>query len=303
MRRWPKLAIVLIACCYTYAEDCAKASISLSVLDKNSVLTTLREDKISVKAAGKPAKVTHLSFDTNPRRIVLLVDRSGSMSASGQDHRWGLGLLISGFAADAVPINSAVILVTFGEKITQQSKDFQTRAEVQQRVLALKDAAPAGRTPLLDSIEDAISIFGVPQFGDAIYLVSDGGDNRSTVTLSKLQPQLIEHGIRVFAFSVRPPLFDEVGPNPNLLKDLAESTGGDFFSFPEYPSDRGQSEMSHLGLRIAQQVQQLYKVELEIPEPALRNRHLKIALTTKPNHRDLIQLAYPRMLKQCDLPQ
>ena len=303
MCRWPKLAIVLIACCHTYAEDCSKASISLSALDKNSVLTTLREDVIRVEAGGKPAKVTHLSFDTNPRRIVLLIDRSASMSASGQDHRWGLGLLISGFAADAIPINAGAILVTFGEKITQESRDFQTRAEVQQRVLAFKDVAPAGRTPLLDSIEDAITIFGVPQFGDAIYLVSDGGDNRSTVTLSKLQPQLIEHGIRVFAFSVRPSLFDEVGPNPNLLKDLAESTGGNFFPFPEYPRDRSRSEMSQLGLEIAQQVQQLYKVEIEIPETASRNRHLKIALATKPNRHDPIRLSYPRMLKQCALPQ
>lgn len=303
MRQWPKLAIVLLACCQTYAEDCTKASIFLSAVDKNGVLATLREDGITVKLGGKSAKVTHLSNDMTPRRIVLLIDTSGSMSASGQDHRWGLGLLISGFAADTVPINAAVILVTVGEKVTQQSKDFETRAKVQQRVLALKDEVPAGRTPLLDSIENAISIFGVPRFGDAIYLVSDGGDNRSTVTLSKLQPQLIEQGIRVFAFEVRPTFFDEVGPNPNLLKDLAESTGGDFFSFPEYPGNRNNSEMSQLSLRIAQQVQQLYKVEFEIPESASRNRHLKIALTAKPNHRDLIRLAYPRTLKQCDSPQ
>jgi len=301
MHPWLKLAILLIACCPAYAGDCSSASIWLSAVDNTGIVTTLHEDSIKIKIGGESAKLLNLSLDTHPRRVVLLVDTSASMSGSPQDHRWGVGLLASGFASDAVPLNAAVMLLTVGEKITQKSKDFQTRSEVQQEILSLKDQAPAGRTPLLDSIERAASMFGVPQFGDAIYLVSDGGDNKSTVTLSKLQPQLIERGIRVFSFSVRQPsAYEEQGPNPNLMKDLAAFTGGYFFEFPEYPSKQEQTEMPRLALRIAKQVQELYRVELGIPEPELRNKHLKIVLANQANRRDVIKVAYPRQLRRCD---
>jgi hypothetical protein len=302
MHPWLKLAILLIACCPAYAGDCSSASIWLSAVHSSDIVSILRADNIRTNIGGQSAKVLTFSLDTHPRRIILLVDTSASMCVSPQDHRWGVGLLISGFAADAVPFNAAVMLLTVGEKATQISKDFQTRSEVQQEVLSLKNQAPAGRTPLLDSIAKAASMFGVPQFGDAIYLVSDGGDNKSTITVSKLQPQLIERGIRIFAFSVRQPSYDEEqGPNPNLMKDLAEFTGGEFLSFPDYPSGKEQSEMPHLALRIAKQAQELYRVELEVPEPAPRNKHLKITLAKQPSRRDLVELAYPRLLRRCDL--
>lgn len=298
---WLKPTVLLLAGCGAYAQECSRAEISLSAVGKNDVVTNLREDSIGIKIGGNAAKIFGVSLDTHPRRVVLLVDTSGSMSESGQNHRWGLGLLISGFAADALPANASAILVTFGEKIAFRTTGFQTRSEVQQRILDLRNEVPAGRTPLLDSLEQAMSIFGAPEFGDTIYLVSDGEDDKSTVTLSQLQPQLIEHGIRIFSFLVQPPTWEERGPNPNLLKDLAESTGGDFFSFPEYASGRKNGEMPRLALQIARRVQELYKVEFKIPERASRKRQLKVALSPKPKHGDVIQLAYPRQLRRCDL--
>jgi hypothetical protein len=304
MYPWLKLAILLVACCSAYANDCSSASILLSAVDRDDVIATLHEDSIKTKIGDKSAKILNFSLNTQPRRIILLVDTSGSMSVSPQDHRWGLGLLISAFAADAVPFNATVMLVTVGEKITQQSKDFETRSEVQQKIVSLKNQVPAGRTPLLDSIEKAASAFGAPQFGDAIYLVSDGGDNKSTVRLSKLQPQLIERGIRVLAFSVQQPSYgptEEEQYGPNLLRELAKVTGGDVFSFPEYPSAKEQAEMPRRALRIAKQVQELYKVQLGIPDPSSRNKHVKIALANKANHGDVIELAYPRLIGKCDV--
>src|SRR5215475_12433922 len=107
MHPWLKLAILLTACRPAYAGDCSTASIWLSATDNTGVLTTLHEDSIKTKIGGKSAKLLSLSLDTHPRRIVLLVDTSGSMSASPQNHGWGLGLLISAFASDAVPSNAA----------------------------------------------------------------------------------------------------------------------------------------------------------------------------------------------------
>src|SRR5213079_563754 len=122
MHPWLKLAILLIACCPAYAGDCSSASVWLSAVDSSDVISTLREDNIRTKIGGKSARVLTFFLDTHPRRIILLVDTSASMSASPQDHHWGVGLLISGFAADAVPFNAAVMLVTIGEKDTQKSK-------------------------------------------------------------------------------------------------------------------------------------------------------------------------------------
>ena len=104
MHPWLKLAILLIACCPAYAGDGSSASIWLSAIDNTGVVTTLHEDSIKIKIGGESAKLLNLSLDTHPRRIVLLVDTSASMSGSPQDHGWGIGLLASGFASDAVPL-------------------------------------------------------------------------------------------------------------------------------------------------------------------------------------------------------
>jgi hypothetical protein len=61
---------------------------------------------------------------------------------------------------------------------------------------------PTGRTALFDSIDQALSLFQITQLGDAIYLVTDGEDNKSQVSIRKLKEKLAVHGVRVFVFLV-----------------------------------------------------------------------------------------------------
>ena len=114
---------------------------------------------------------------------------------------WGPGLFLSGFAFDAVPENSSVALGTFTDEA--HFSGLEERNAIGQRLLALKDIRPRGRTALYSAIEKTISLLNPPQPGDAIFIVSDGGDDAGDASEKTVQDELIESGIRVFVFLVK----------------------------------------------------------------------------------------------------
>src|SRR5262245_31060059 len=74
--------------------------------------------------------------------------------------------------------------------------DFENRDSVAAKVSDLKRREPLGRTLLFDSIHQVLNDFAKLESGDAIYLVTDGGDNQSKTSLARLRHELINRGIR-----------------------------------------------------------------------------------------------------------
>jgi uncharacterized protein with von Willebrand factor type A (vWA) domain len=131
-----------------------------------------------------------------------MVDTSGSMEASPQKSGWGITLSAAAYAVDVIPASASCELVTFSDKIRRESSDFENRNLVGTRVLDLAKKQPKGRTSLFDSIDQVRAESKELQFGDGIYVVTDGGDNKSRVSLPKLKEELIRREIRVFVFLV-----------------------------------------------------------------------------------------------------
>ena len=228
-----------------------------------------------------------------------MVDTSESMHASERRSEWGIALRTATFAFDSVPSSASIALLTFGDRLQTQTDGFRDRSEVANKILSLAKQEPGGSTAILDSINQALSLLQRPQIGDAIFLVTDGLDNRSRVSLNILTEKLISRGVRVFLFLVPVEGYITMDEEhaQSLVEGLTANTGGYLIRIPwnEIGTDR-QKTVTAVS-QIADQVQSMYRVELEIPSVADLKGRVKMNLRMQ-NHGDET-LAYPRQLVPC----
>lgn len=148
---WLLASSALILPCPAAGSDCSSATVLLNVVDRNlNIARDLRAEDIKVEVDGKRVPILSLSLDTHPRRIVLMLDSSGSLAASPQQSKWGIGLPAAAYAASVVPASASSELVTFSDKLHRESNDFENRKVVQGRIFDLAKKQPEGRTSLFD---------------------------------------------------------------------------------------------------------------------------------------------------------
>jgi hypothetical protein len=254
--------------CSAVASDCSAATILLNAFDRNlNVERDVPAEDIKVEVDGKQAPILSLSLDTHPRRIVLMVDSSGSLEASPQQSGWGIALPAAAYAASVVPESASSELITFSDKLRRESGDFENRKVVQARIFDLAKRKPNGGTSLFDSVHQVLTEFKELHFGDAIYIVTDGGDNNSRISRANVAKELISRGIRVFVFLVqqRPPVTEEEKSGASDMYGFAESTGGAVVRMT-LADVAGREQLDNLAPQIVAQVEGVYRLELGISE-------------------------------------
>ncbi len=294
-RRLVLLVPILIARHFSVAhssEACLQPTIPLAVLGNQSA-GKLQAKDISVRVEGQAVTVVSLHQDNLAPRIVLLVDMSGSMAEENGSES-GPALFLSGFAFEAVPEDSRVAFGTFTDEA--HFSEFEERNAIGQRVLALKDTRPRGRTALYSAIAKTIPLLTPLQPGDAIFIVSDGGDDSGDVSKKTVQDELIKSGIRVFVFLVEHLRKTDAERQGELsLPDLARMTGGSSIQAqPGSPWFKDTTAIQTALNAIKAQVQNPYWLELQLQSASPKLARLKITTTTKG-----LQLAYPRYIEPC----
>jgi hypothetical protein len=84
-----------------------------------------------------------------------------------------------------------------------------------------------GRTALYESILDALKSLEPTQPGDAIYVITDGGENASRDTKARIERALRDTGVRLFAFLVAGAARSEEEKfGPGDLLELTRESGG-----------------------------------------------------------------------------
>lgn len=263
--------------CFAAESDCSPPTVLLNAFDKNLQLERdFRAEDLKVEVNGKQASILSVSFDTRPRRIVLMVDSSGSAEASLQQGAWGLAIPAAAYAAYVVPASASSELVTFSDKLH-----------------------PHGPTSLFDSVHQVLAEFKELHSGDAIYIVTDGGDNKSRISRKKVMEELISRRIRAFVFLVqqRPPLTEEERSGASDMDGFAESTDG---AVVRITSDdaAGREELDSLAPQIIAQVQGVYRLELGISEvkKICRVKVQVVDCDRKHNNRSLV---YSQQITPC----
>jgi hypothetical protein len=298
--RSPLAIILLLTCLPAVAGTCSHPVAFINSVERDlTVARNLRADDLDVKVDGKRTRVVSLSLNSGPRRIILMVDSSGSIQPA-KKRGWGIALRTAAFAVETVPSNASVAMLTFSERPQRESDGFEEPQQIRRRILDLGKRAPKGGTAILDSIDQALSLFETLQPGDLIYLVSDGGENKSEVSLRKLRGKLVAHGVRVFVFLVPREgiASQEEEAGEAMTEDLAQFTGGLVIRIPWTESERNrQIWMMKSAADIGDQARAMYQMELDISDQAGSVGQLRVLFADR--KRDKNTLEYPRQLPSC----
>jgi Mg-chelatase subunit ChlD len=228
--------ILLVTCGFFAAAQQAPIqstrSLIVNVLDRNgNAVRDLTKDSFRVKVNGHPAAIVAASYDLSPRRIVVLLDMSGSMSGGAeQSKKWRIAReAVEEFLVET-PADVQVALVTFSSKVHNVIELSLDRSSIEAWLKhgSSERSDIKGTTAFYDAAVAAAKLLQPARDGDAIYAITDAGDNRSHVLPADARRLLLRAGIRLFLF-----LFSE--PNPfeqdrvdSVLK-LARETGGFVF--------------------------------------------------------------------------
>jgi hypothetical protein len=198
---------------------------------------------------------------------------------------------------DFVEGNSAV-----GDKLQQISSD-HTYATTKIK----------GRTALRDAILVGLQLLRHPTSADALYVLTDGGDNASKHSAGEVTQRLAITHVRLFAVLLRREFDNGIRApdesDPDELSKIAGKSGGEILSAAAWhgtqmalSADSGAKLKSHETLvRLYQTILGNGLLEIELPFPIAKNEHWELKLSDsarrlwKGSH-----ITYPTTLVKCN---
>lgn len=288
---------------YAQGSNNSTQIFTLAIRDQQGrFVTDIQANQIVI--SGQGVSVQRLELDNAPRRIVLLLDTSGSMG----DYR---SFSWSNVAHVAIQIalqrkgNDLIGLETFAEKeqiLVPLTMDSQLLVK---HIEALTSSG-RGRTMMGLALREILSRRenGL-RFGDAMILVSDGDRSLEDKTdFAQLGDDLIRAGVRICLIRVQPMMGFGATSGVSDASDFVADVGGiklNMYSPLEevHPGDAAQVDpkMIESTAQAAYDfVRTYYRVGVEISEPLQRPRQLRLRLVDQQRSMKRLQLNYPRYL-------
>lgn len=316
LRKILPLLLLLLAVCRLVAQstdNCLHRTMTVNVRDSNgNLVPDLPTTAFHGKLRGKPVTVRSEQVEIGPRRLVMLLDASGSIT--GSEYTWKIAQLVAGDIISSASRPNQVALVVFAAQVLDVTNFTSARMQVLEKLRQLEDgskAAPKGkrRTALFDTLTYAADLFGSPMPGDVIYAITDGGDNISHKTEEDVQTRLLSKGVRFFAFYMTENNFptEEERLGPRVLHSLAALTGGAVLDIPNSSlsplydlSPKGRERMAAQLRYLYDLMVSFYQLEIELPAPVDKQRHWDLEVVDKHGKtRKGVSLFYPQELMPC----
>jgi Mg-chelatase subunit ChlD len=286
-------------------------SLIVSVFDAHGNPTRdLTKDSFRIKVNGHVMSVQESSYDLAPRRIVVLLDMSGSMALKT---KWQVASEAVHDLLRDTPPDVHVALFTFTDHVRDifgfsQSRDSMTKWLNEHSVTTIKP----GKTAIYDSTMAAVKFLQPTQDGDAVYLITDGGDNSSTTTESIIRNILLQSRIRLYLFLLSEPGYFEItGLGTDALMRLTKATGGFVFGvrsnqpglwanpseFAYDYDDRTKDRIKSYTRLLNVQVNGFYRLQYHVPLPQKKLNKISLEIVdSSGNTRKDLAWSYPELL-------
>jgi hypothetical protein len=248
LQRNPILSFAAIFVLFTpfivYAQDADRISLVANVTTPDlRRIKNLGPNRMRLTVNRKPVLIEAVR-DEGPRRIVLLLDISESMSSV--QSCWDLANQVARDFVREVPNDCSLGLILFGGNIVSEIEIGNDRVKIVAVLDSIRHQLPDKKltrtTALFDALARADHLLKPSKPGDAIYIVTDGLDSESESNLDKLQSSLQQRQIRLFTFlfgnrnryqSNFAPVISNAAPflSTARLRQLSINTGGIPFIF------------------------------------------------------------------------
>ncbi len=300
-------------------ESCRQRSVPVNVLDENGdQVWGLKGKDFRAEFRGTAAKILSVARDANQRRIAVILDVSGSMK---EESRWRLARDAVGDIASYAPANMELALVRFAEE-AEEAVSFREGREAIGGKLAwindrLQQIAAEKNTALIDGIFAGIKLLGSTSIGDAVYIITDGGNYESKAKPEELAEAARKANVRVYGLFFEwkfPRQREKVMwgvPGLPYVKELIRATGGSYLSIPPtggvlydvrwYELSDDQRAAVALGARrMYARMAEFYRMELELPATVDKEREWELAVVDeRGKKRRGLTVLYPQTLWPC----
>ncbi|HKV26627.1 MAG TPA: vWA domain-containing protein [Candidatus Acidoferrum sp.] len=301
---------------------CTSRKMAVSFRDgQNLPLGNVSVADLEAKLHGKQVKLVSLAPDSRPHRIVLVIDNSGSMATEeGDPALWPLGISLATHFFQENRERAQIAILFFNSQVTDEVHFAQGNPAVGEKLQQVAQdphyerSHIRGKTALRDAIFQATLLLDHPTSADAIYVLTDGGDNASHESAAELDRRLAVTSVRVFAVLLYrgPPYRDrtpEEETGPRDLADMAHKTGGEILTAAEWRGKRvALSANADARVNSEEMLNRLYKtifqdqlLEIELPSPIKLNERWELHFSKAARHQyKNSRIVYPDTLISCD---
>ena len=244
------------------SEFVISTSVSLVVLDvavkdrNGTYVSGLERNDFQIFEDHKLQQVRQFSHADTPVTVGLVVDSSGSM----RQKRSAVITAALAFIQASNP-KDEMFVVNFNDKVRPglpSGQAFSDHIPTLRAALWMGNAE--GRTALYDALAYSLKHLEKGKMDRrTLVLVSDGGDNASSMLKKQLLREIEESRATVYTIGI----FDENDPdkNPELLRRLSTVTGGEYYPITEL------SEVIDVSRKIASDIRSRYTLAYAPPPP------------------------------------
>ena len=261
-----------------------------------------------------------LAPDVRPHRVVLIVDASGSMgSTAAEPPLFALEFSLAWNFFEVNRQTAQIALLVFNSHVTEAVDFAQGNSAVGDKLQQISiDPNYAknvkGKTALRDTILVGLQLLRHPSSADALYVLTDGGDNASEHNAADVTQRLAVSSVRLFAvllrkevpYRIRPP--DE--SDPDEVSEMARKSGGEILTAAAWHGEQmALSADSEAKLKSQETLARLYQtilrnrlLEIELPFPIAKNESWELRLSDGARRRrtNTTHITYPTTLVKCD---
>jgi len=207
---------------------------------QGNAVDKLSKESFHLRVNGKEATIVSANYSRGSRRIVVLLDMSGSMTEGIGPEKWQIAREAVTEVLRQTPAEAPIAMVTFDGKAREVMDFSHGRSAIANWLSDPSTQRPhlkyPAKTALFDSLLECLRLLGPVEKGDSIVAITDGGDNASKGSFLQIEELLLRSQVRLFTF-----LFSDHMPTPeeengyNSFLQLVDDTGGHAFSIVGRP--------------------------------------------------------------------